>query len=187
MLSDHKSSQKTDLRVRKTELALLASMCSILNECQFAKMTVDKLCREGQLSRATFYSHFMDKYDLLEFWLSSFWTYKAAATDTYEDVKEPINQFVSDNKKVIKNLLVDADHQTLEIVLNFLCTALGVNNAKYINGKLIQKNIVAANLYIGGIVYYLLWQVGNDFPPEVPIINEHSFGAIEKLWYWAQE
>lgn len=187
MLSDFGNSPKVDLRIRKTEQALIGSMFSLLSEYRFGKLTVDKLCREGQVSRATFYAHFTDKYDLLGFWLLAFWKYKADEADTYEDVKEPINQFVNENKKILKNLLVDADDETLEVVLNFLCSVLDIEQATDIDGKIIQKNIVAANLYVGGIVYYLLWQVRNNFPSDVPTINDYSFDAIKKLWDWAKE
>lgn len=187
MLSNYNNSQKGDLRFRKTEQALIASMFSLLSECRFAKLTVDKLCKEGQISRATFYAHFTDKYDLLRFWLLVFWKHKINETDTYEDVKELINQFISENKKILKNLLIDADNETFEVVLNFFCSILDIENAKDIDGKVFQKNIVVVNLYISGIVYYLLWQARNNFPSDVPMINDYSFDAIKKLWDWVKE
>lgn len=187
MLSDYGKLQKVDLRVQKTERVLIASMYSLLNECRFTKLTIDKICKEGLISRATFYTHFLDKYDFLEYWLLSFWTYKATKIDTYENVKESINKFINENKKIIKNLLSDADNQTLEIIQNLLCSTFDINNAKRVDEKGIQKNIVTANLYVGGIIYYLLWQVRNNFPPDVPIINEYSFDAINNLRDWMKE
>ena len=41
MLSNYKNSQKAGLRAKKTERALIASMFSLLNECRFAKLTVE--------------------------------------------------------------------------------------------------------------------------------------------------
>lgn len=177
---------KTDLRVQKTERALIKSMLSLLSQCRFAKLTVERICKEAQFSRATFYSHFADKYDALAFWLHSFWTFKESKAGTYEDIEAPINQFTYENKKIIRNLLMDADPQTLEILQDFLCSALDIDRAMRIDGKAAQKNIVAANLYVGGIINYLSWQVRNNFPPDVPVINQHSFEAIHKLQDWAR-
>lgn len=187
MLPEYEKINETDLRIRKTARALIASMSSLLSEFRFSKLTVDGLCKTAQLSRAAFYSHFTDKYNLLEFWLLSFWTYKIARTDTYENVEQSVNKFVNENKKIIKNLLIDADHQTLEIVLRFLCYVLDIECAGSDDGKLTQRNVVAANLYTGGLVHYLSWQARNNFPPDTPVINEHSFGAIKKLRDWAKE
>lgn len=187
MLFNCEGLQKVNLRDQKTGRVLIASMSSMLNERRFAALTVDRLCREAGLSRATFYSHFMDKYDVLGFWLLSVWTCKTTRTDTYEEIREPINQFANKNKKIIKNLLIGADQQTLEIVLNFLCSALDIDCVKRADGEIAQKDVVAVNLYAGGIIYYLLWQAKNNFPPDVPVINEYSFGAIKKLWSLTKE
>lgn len=184
MLSDYEVTKKNDLIIQKTKQVIIASMQSLLNECRFAKLTVSMICEKAEIGRATFYAHFIDKYDLLEFWLLSFWKYKVSASDTCEYAEGPINQFISENKKIIKNLLLDADDRTLDIVYKFLCSALGIETIKDIDGKITQKNIVAGHLYIGGIVNYLLWQAKHNFPPDVPVINDYSFGAFKKLWDW---
>jgi len=187
MPSKYESSQKSDLRFQKTQRVLTESMYSLLKENRFTKLTVESICKEGMISRAAFYSHFSDKYDLLERWLLTFFTHRITKADDYDDLKEFVNQFVSENGKVIKNLLIDADEYTFEVLNNFLCTIFNVDNTKRSNGEIIQKNAVVVNLYINGIVNYLLWQAKNNFPFDVPMINEYSIDVIKKLCDWAKE
>lgn len=42
-------------------------MYKLLSMMPFEEITVDKLCKEAEYPRATFYNYFQDKYDLLEY------------------------------------------------------------------------------------------------------------------------
>lgn len=56
-----------DKRIIKTKRNLKNTMISILSrQVPFEKITVSEICREGETSRITFYTHYDDKYDLLE-------------------------------------------------------------------------------------------------------------------------
>lgn len=59
--------EKTDLRIQKTEQALLDAMHKLLQSKPYDKITVSDLCSEANIRRATFYAHFKDKYDFLAF------------------------------------------------------------------------------------------------------------------------
>jgi len=54
--------KKDDIRIIKTNKALVAAMFLLLENRKFAQITVNDLCEEAQISRATFYTHFRDKY-----------------------------------------------------------------------------------------------------------------------------
>lgn len=60
---------KVDLRVLKTEQALVDAMQRLLEETPIEAITVSDLCDEAMIRRATFYKHFKDKYDFLDFCL----------------------------------------------------------------------------------------------------------------------
>lgn len=56
-----------DRRIIKTKRCLKAALVTILKEPKpFEKITVTELCEEAATSRITFYTHYSDKYDLLE-------------------------------------------------------------------------------------------------------------------------
>jgi AcrR family transcriptional regulator len=56
----------TDLRVRRTRKTLRQGLFELLQKHEFDKISVIDICRESMVTRATFYTHYKDKYDLLE-------------------------------------------------------------------------------------------------------------------------
>lgn len=70
-----------DKRVIKTKRNLKRTMIEMICDMPFEKITVSELCRLGETSRITFYTHYDDKYDLAE---EIFGDYvKEAVTDYY--------------------------------------------------------------------------------------------------------
>lgn len=61
------SSEKLDPRVIRTRRDLVASMCTLMREKSFSKISVQDIAEEAIINRATFYAHFEDKYALLEY------------------------------------------------------------------------------------------------------------------------
>ncbi len=56
---------KVDPRVRRTRQMLQQAMSALLREKEFVDITVQDITEGADLNRATFYKHFLDKYDLL--------------------------------------------------------------------------------------------------------------------------
>ena len=63
--------RKEDLRVQKTKKALTENFRRLLEEKRFEDITVNELCQEAGIRRATFYKHFEDKYAFLSFVVQS--------------------------------------------------------------------------------------------------------------------
>lgn len=55
-----------DLRVRRTRKLLWEALLDLMMEKEFETITVKELCDRAMVHRTTFYSHYQDKYDLLE-------------------------------------------------------------------------------------------------------------------------
>ena len=55
-----------DKRIIKTKRSLKAAMVSMLSQGDFEHITITELCRNAEVSRITFYSHYNDKYVLLD-------------------------------------------------------------------------------------------------------------------------
>lgn len=62
-----KKETKIDQRILKTYHALITAFFQLLNERKFEEITVNDLCNEANIRRATFYKHFTDKYDFFTF------------------------------------------------------------------------------------------------------------------------
>ena len=56
-----------DLRVQRTYLLLKNALLELLAKKSFDEIKVNDICNLAMIHRTTFYSHFQDKYDLLEY------------------------------------------------------------------------------------------------------------------------
>ena len=63
---------KEDLRIKRTHKLLSESLIMLMSEKPFEKITVVDICERAMVHRATFYSHFADKYELLKYILQTF-------------------------------------------------------------------------------------------------------------------
>ena len=59
------SSPPADLRVRRTRKLLPDALVALLAVQPFESITVRQICERAMVHRATFYTHFTDKYELL--------------------------------------------------------------------------------------------------------------------------
>jgi AcrR family transcriptional regulator len=58
--------QNEDLRVRRTRKMLMQALIDLTIEKGFAAITVQHIADRAMINRATFYRHYLDKYDLLD-------------------------------------------------------------------------------------------------------------------------
>lgn len=169
--------RKEDLRVVKTQKSLLAAMSLLLERRGFKGITVNDICEEAQISRTTFYAHYVDKFDLLKHWLMHFNLEDLSKKDTYEQLEESVNKFVHNHTDIIKHLVYDADNETLDLLFDFLNYTLMTEKNETLN----PKYVVLSNFYIGGMLNYITWQVKNNFPPEVTTMNVYLYELIKKV------
>lgn len=57
---------RTDPRLTRTRQLIVDSFVLLSNRKEFSSITVKDITEEAHINRATFYNHFLDKYDLLE-------------------------------------------------------------------------------------------------------------------------
>lgn len=58
--------KKVDLRVKRTNKLITQAFIKLLRTKTFDKITINDISDEAMINRATFYSHFKDKFDLFE-------------------------------------------------------------------------------------------------------------------------
>lgn len=162
-------------------------MFSLLESRNFGKITVSDICMEALISRATFYSHFIDKYDLLRDWLICLKMDNMTEFASYEQVEESVNRFVEKNSLVIKNLIYEANDETMTILFESILATLDLNVESIKDKKMNTKFVVLSNFYAGGILYYILWHVKNKFPPDVMPMNTYFYEIIEKFQGWKND
>jgi AcrR family transcriptional regulator len=148
---------KEDLRIIKTRKALFSALSSLLKQYKFSKITVHDICTEALVSRTAFYTHFKDKYDLLQKWLEKIKS--ELLTDLrsrQEGAERSICSALRIHTKLIENLISDANWEEWQLLLDFFSpdtdTSLKTN-------KTCDCEKVLSDFFAGGILNLLYVQV----------------------------
>lgn len=80
--------KKIDLRVKRTNKLITQAFIKLLGSKTFDKITINDTSDEAMINRATFYSHFKDKFDLFENIIDKFLGDFADVLDTENLVEE---------------------------------------------------------------------------------------------------
>lgn len=78
-----------DKRIIKTKRNIKATLIDMLDEMPFEKVSVADLCRRGEISRITFYTHYEDKYALVA---EMYNDYVKEAYDIYHALQDANNE-----------------------------------------------------------------------------------------------
>ncbi len=120
-------SGREDLRVRKTKKALFDAFIKLLSQKPFDEITVNELCDEAGVRRATFYKHYADKFDFLSaytrllrdrfdrlIWKDD----KPALTpEYYAEYAKRFIHFMSDNSTIVHNLCMSSLFPSVLVII----------------------------------------------------------------------
>lgn len=164
--------KKQDLRVIKTQKALVESMISHLREQPFEDITVKSLCDRAMVRRATFYTHFVDKFELLAFSIRftyyGFPSYLHLAdglplSEIYMNLIEDATNWLDNNSEIIEFV----KKSTLTpIIISIFSTELVKELLPKIEENInpfTENNIspeLVLNFYIQGLIGSLVWWIG---------------------------
>ena len=172
--------KKEDLRILRTKKVLLTAIFKLLKLRNFNQITVNDLCEEAMISRTAFYSHYNDKYNLLEHLLTDMQSKIITKQYSYDEAEKLVNDFAKDHKMVIKNLVEKADMETSKLLCDFLLPLLniGISNPEKPDNL---NDVIIANFCCGGLLNYLLWQVENNFPKNIQTMNPYIYDVLKKF------
>ena len=97
-----------DLRVQRTYLLLKNALLELLAKKSFDEIKVNDICNLAMIHRTTFYSHFQDKYDLLEYCVKNIeqeltekinTTQYSNSKEFYTNLVMSLLEYISENKK----------------------------------------------------------------------------------------
>lgn len=102
------SEEKTDLRIIRTRKAIVDSFIELLEKKEFNNIKISDITSGAMINRATFYHHFLDKYDLLE---------KSIKENLMKNVLEEMKNNDEFNEDMLKSLFLSITtfHNSLSI------------------------------------------------------------------------
>lgn len=171
--------EKADIRITKTVTALYKSLYKLLQYCNFRKITIEALCEEALISRAAFYSHFNDKYDLLIKWLIMLISENINRGDSYDKIEKTVNQCIDENKRVLKNIVDDADKDTLKELYQVARCILNSGVKENAGEKKNTKDAVWDSFFIGGFIYYISLHLCDNGMADIAPMNIHLYTIIK--------
>lgn len=165
--------KKDDLRIRRTHKLLCDAMLELLKTKSFDDISVVDICDKAMVHRATFYKHFDDKNDFMEYVtrvkLHEFYDNRAKfhvqsdLKNTYRSLVEDVLEFIDSNKTMLRlslnssNNFIESLHRIIYEELIELLTILTSN------GEIFSTPIeIKAQFLTGGLCELLRWWIRND-------------------------
>ena len=156
--------ENLDLRIRRTHKLLFDALTSLLTEKNFDAIRISDICDKAMVHRTTFYKHFEDKYQLLDFLLrqliqdfedkSLLYTPCDNTKQYYTNLFRLLLEHMCENRKMYSvGLLNNGSAMKLlqKIVLQFIRSKLENDEAKGIN--FIVPISIIAEFYSPALVY----------------------------------
>lgn len=169
--------KNTDLRVKRTYKLLSEALKKLMKQKPFDKISVTDICDEAMVHRTTFYTHFTDKFELLQYCMNELESpFDGEVVPEYSD--DGYRQYylnVADS--ILAHLEKNADFYRIlikknkeESILNHmqrdLCSRIEdkLRECEKNGARLLASAPILANLYAGGCMSVVLWWLENDMP-----------------------
>lgn len=168
--------KKTDLRVVKTKKALVEAMIQCLNEKLFEDITVQTICDVAMVRRATFYTHFSDKYELFSYTICyiyrKFPSYQSLDSpvrtpEIYLQLIEDSINFLTAHTKFVHSLI---ESNLAPMMLDIISTEIEKDlspslkeDMNTLGNSSISPDLVI-HFYIRGIFGAFLWWITENYP-----------------------
>ena len=158
-----------DLRTARTYKLLKDSLFQLLSKKSFDTIKVNDICDLAMVHRTTFYSHFADKYELLDYCINemekeliSGFSVKdyASVKDFYTDLVMNFLEYLGSNKSFFKNMVKNNYSAGIITILhnsalNEITRILEKQPASSVNSKVPKK--VMAEFYSGAVTSIIIW------------------------------
>lgn len=156
--------KKEDLRITKTKAALTNAFYTMLEKMTLEEITVNDLCEQAEVRRATFYKHFNDKNDFITYIVKDVReSFEKEVFDTQTDLyptKEYYHKYVEalmtyllKRNDAIRNIVLSSARPTLIEVFakqNLNDTKRLLEKSQQVGMKLISTPNVVASMLVGG-------------------------------------
>ncbi len=182
--------KRTDLRIQRTQKAIIDTFYELLDEKNFGSITIIDICERALINRGTFYTHFQDKYQLLEKVVYDMMMGFDAEVDRvhgdsdmvvyYRDMFDVALSFISANKRRLRTIITKADSN---LIFNKVHEIIKQNIMKKV-GRLPSKTKdfpleVLAEFFAGGLIQVVKWLLVEEPSYSVEQIKIHLYNLVK--------
>ena len=188
--------RKPDIRVQKTYDKLFGCFFELLKEKSYENITVLEICEKSSVHRATFYKHFIDKQDFVNFFLtrkleelrigdSDDFFLESPTKNTYIEMCIKIVDFIYDNRQIIvdRNLSTDSGVFTSALE-SAISDMLEKKLSKVPEGVLSSPAVMLSHYYAGAIVSMLKWWMIEDNQYTKDDIMNFIISRFNEINFW---
>lgn len=175
--------KKEDLRIRRTHKLLREALFALLETKSFDEISVVDICDKAMVHRATFYKHFKDKYEFMEYaakerirelyYSNIEHGHFTDVNDMYRSLIPTVLTFIEDNKKVLLVSASSTETGSFVSLQKIIADELIGLLDDALNSKEVSVPLeVVANFLAGGFIALARWWIVND--------NEYSKEAMSE-------
>ncbi len=180
-----------DLRIRRTRKLLSGALVALLGEQSFESITVRQICERAMVHRATFYTHFADKYELLRAVLSDIQADLRDIQTSEEwgaESSQLLLQFVDyvvAHRSLFTLLLVEKDAHSLTALMRRQFAAMTEAQVKNLQASGVHYSVpasVMAQFFAGAVLGVVSWWLENDQPISAEQLTEYLDHLLSKQY-----
>lgn len=154
--------EKEDLRIKRTRKMLCMALMDLMQTTSFDKLSVNDICEKAMIHRATFYNHFNDKNDLLNYALDDLQEELFARSiekETFSSQKEMLMalvecviNFITENRQTLVLIFNNSSEKMSSLVSTTVRRSIRylLSRNKYKQEYLLPINIIV-DFFTGGI------------------------------------
>ncbi|MGN1222800.1 MAG: TetR/AcrR family transcriptional regulator [Christensenellales bacterium] len=154
--------EKEDLRIKRTRKLLCMSLMDLMQTKSFEKLSVNDICEKAMVHRATFYNHFNDKNDLLNYALDDLQEElfeRSIEKETFSSQKEMfmalvecVIDFITKNRQKFVLIYKNSSEKMSSLVSTTIKRSIRylISRNKYKQEYLLPIDIIV-NFFTGGI------------------------------------
>ena len=190
------SVRKPDIRVQKTYDKLFNCFFDLLKEKSYEDITVLEICERSNVHRATFYKHFIDKQDFVNFFFTRkieelhisenddlFFSDSTKAS--YIDMCGRIVNFIYDNRRIIVDRNLSTNQSVFVSALeSAVSDMIEKKLSKIPQGVLLSPAPMLAHYYSGAIVSMLKWWMVEETQYSKEDIMKFIISRFNEIDFW---
>ncbi len=167
---------KKDQRIIRTQRAIITAFYDLLSTKNISEISVKEICEKADINRGTFYTHFEDKYNLLDYCIYELMkdvdvaitkaNNNSNVIDYYQEVFTRVIDFFIEKKQIAKSIL----SQSSSLILDDVRKNLTKNAAKKIRESIAMgtKYTVPVDFlteyFVGGVIATVKAWIFDDLP-----------------------